>query len=991
MNQTERQPFLKQLMINISTNPGRPAFSDGTETMTYAELNVYSGRVYRYLKEKGYGPEDFIMVCLPRGAAVFAVCIGIWRAGAAYVICEEGQPAEKTDYIYRDCGCKLKITGEILKETEACEPLEGYEECGEHTAAYAAYTSGSTGNPKGVLHEIGTLVNCRKSFRYHGKPIYQPDDRFALLSPLNFAASTMIMHPVIYAGAELVIVPYADVKDPARLKNFFAQNRITVSFLTPSLVRVFHDFNPEMRTLFLSSEPASQIYFDGLTIYNVHGQTETGSLTTVFRVDRPYEVTPIGVSQIDEVTVKVLRDNGEECAPGEMGEICLNNDFFREYIHLPEMTEYVFRGGTYHTGDIGRYNENGDIVLAGRNDDMVKINGNRVEPAEIEAAAKQVLGVDWCAARAFVKPERSYVCVYYKDDIQVDEEAAIRQMAEKLPSYMVPACFLKIDRIPVNANGKMNRKALPEPEILAQEGEYIAPETERETRICEAFAHVLGLSRVSVTDDFYRIGGDSLKTIRLMSEAGMEGISATDVFRERTAWALADMAEKRKNSRPETAEQFRERENMARRKTFPLTAFQQNFYDIQMRKPESLMWVLPLLYSFPAESETKLKAAAETVRENHPIFRTVLKKGEDGRILQEYLNTELPPLAYEERTEEEIQEIRSTLKDPDLPFRMLGHPLVKIRLIRTEKKRYLYLLAHHVMTDGEGLQAILRTMQAVFRGEEPAPDGYYSWLENETEAESVENTAWQEAREKMEDLYGGTEWTGQIRSNGRESGDENGVIARFVPLAEETMAALEQETRLSRTGLFAAILMLALARHTGRKDILINWVYSNRGDAALDGISGMIIKSLALGIRFDRFETLGDVYREIKEQMLTNIANGCYEWCLHHPTKEEDDRLFFVFEGSITSFDVMKAIGAEAVPITMKNQAVVHSMSAQALDWVMEKQKGMLLVCYYNLNMFDTDEVKRFEAILDETTELVMRTPDSGERLVKTLIDDRRS
>ena len=984
MNQTERQPFLKQLMINISTDPGRAAFSDGTETMTYAELNIYSGRVYRYLKEKGYGPEDFIMVCLPRGVAVFAVCIGIWRAGAAYVICEEGQPTEKTDYIYRDCGCKLKITGEILKETEVCKPLEGYEECGEHTAAYAAYTSGSTGNPKGVLHEIGTLVNCRKSFRYHGKPIYQPDDRFALLSPLNFAASTMIMHPVIYAGAELVIVPYADVKDPARLKNFFAQNRITVSFLTPSLVRVFHDFNPEMRTLFLSSEPASQIYFDGLTIYNVHGQTETGSLTTVFRVDRPYEVTPIGVSQIDEVAVKVLRDNGEECAPGEMGEMCLNNDFFREYIHLPEMTEYVFRGGTYHTGDIGRYNENGDIVLAGRNDDMVKINGNRVEPAEIEAAAKQVLGVNWCAARAFVKPERSYVCVYYKDDIQVDEEAAIRQMSEKLPYYMVPACFLKIDRIPVNANGKMNRKALPEPEILAQEGEYIAPETERETQICEAFAHVLGLSRVSVTDDFYRIGGDSLKTIRLMSEAGMEGISATDVFRERTARALAALSE-RKPEDALTPEQVREKEAKAREKAWRLTPAEQDFYDIQKRNPESLMWVIPVLYAFPPETETKLKAAAEAMMRNHPIFSTVLTEGEDGKIRQEYRPETLAELCTEEGTEEEIAEIRRTLKDPDLPFKLTGHPLAKVRLIRTEKRIYLYLLIHHIMTDGMGIQAILRTLRAAYQGEELTPDGYFSWLEAEEQAEG--SPEWEKAREKMEALYSGTEWTSQLPTEGREPGEENTVVGNFIPMTEEEILALEQETGLSRTGLCAAVMMTALARQTGKRDILINWVFSNRGNDWLDAISGMMIRSLALGIRFDRFETMGDVYAKIREQMLANITNSTYEWCLHHPPENGEDRLFFVYEGEITSFDTLRDIGGEMIPVMMSNQAVVHSMSAQVINWAKDGQPGMLLACYCNKNQFDEAETAKFKTIMKEVALLILKTPDSRERTVKGILN----
>ena len=981
--------YMEMLMKQLAERPDSLAFRDTEhpQGITYREVDDRSGRVYAWLKAKGIGREQTVLINLPRGADAFMAVIGVLRAGAAYTLTEAGYPKERVDFIAKDCGCVLRIDADLYTEMQACAPAAGYEPADEHDAAYAVYTSGTTGTPKGVLHERGQLTLFMNSINDHGEPFCVADDRFMLLSPLNFVASTLLMLMTSGNGAEMTIVDYDTVRNPARLLAYMKENRITGGFMTPSLVRAFaggqdtvgehHPFNPEFRVLFLSSEPARNIWYRDLTIYNVFGQSEMGFLGGVFRVDKPWEVTPVGQSMIPGYHL-CLRD-----VSAGMGEVCIENPYFRGYINLPEMTEYVLRDGIYHSGDIGKMaGDSDDIILLGRNDDMVKINGNRVEPAEIEAMAKQVLGVNWCAAKAFVKPDRAYVCVYYQDDIQIDEETAIRQMAEKLPAYMVPACFVKIDRIPVNANGKMNRKALPEPEILAQETAYIPPETEREQQICDAFARVLGLSRVSVTDDFYRIGGDSLKTIRLMTEPGMEGISATDVFRERTARALASMAEK-----TETPEQIREREEKARRRAYPLTAMQQNFYDIQARKPDSPMWALPLLYAFPPETETRLKAAVEAVMANHPIFRTVLKEGRDGKIMQEYREMQLP-VGVEDRTEEEIREICETLKDPDLPFRMLEHPLVKIRLIRTEKRMYLFLLAHHIMTDGCGLQAVLKSLRSAFREEKLTPDSYYSWLERETE--TAGSPARQEARQKIEELYTGTEWTGQMCSDGRPSGNENGVIARFVPITEEAMLALEQETGLSRTGLFATVLLLALARHTGKKDILINWVYSNRGDAILDGISGMILKSLALGIRFDRFETLGDVYREVKEQMLLNISSCAYEWCLHHPMDEADDRLFFVFEGAISNFDVLKEIGAEPVPVTMKNQAVVHPMSAQVLDWVTENQKGMLLVCYYNLNMFEPDEVKRFETILGETAELVLRAPDSRERSVKSVINARR-
>ena len=983
--------YMQMLLKQMAEKPDSVALRDPAHPagITYRELDDRSGRVYAWLKQKGIGREQMVMVNLPRGLDVFTAAIGILRAGAAYTLTEAGYPEERVAFIEKDCRCVLRINPELYGEMMDCSPAAGCEPADEHDAAYAVYTSGTTGTPKGVLHERGQMTLFMNSAHCHGEPFCVPEDRFMLLSPLNFVASTLLLLLTSGTGAELAIVDYDTVRNPAKLLAYMKGNRITGGFMTPSLVRAFaggkdtagahHPFNPEFRVLFLSSEPARNICYRDLTIYNVFAQSEMGFLGGVYRVDKPWEVTPIGQSMVEGFHL-CLRD-----VSAGMGEVCVENPYFRGYINLPEMTEYALRDGIYHSGDIGRMTGDGDIVLLGRNDDMVKINGNRVEPAEIEAAAKQALGVNWCAARAFVKPDRAFICVYYQEDIEPDEAAAIRQMAEKLPAYMVPACFMKIDRIPVNANGKMNRKALPEPEILARETAYTAPETAAEERICRAFAKVLNLSRVSATDDFYRIGGDSLKTIRLMGEPEMEGISSTDVFRERTARALAAMLEKKKAERPETAEEQREREAKARLKAYPLTAVQQNFYDIQLRDPESPMWVLPVLYAFPLSAQERLEAAARAMAENHPVFSTILTEGEDGRIRQEYRPGSAFPVRTETGTGEDIARIRTTLDDPDLPFRMLGHPLAKIRLIRTDKQVYLYLLIHHVLTDGTGIQAMLRSLKAAFRGEEMLPDGYYSWLEEQEKAE--ERPEWKEARDRMEALYSGTEWTGQIRGNGQAPGTDNTVAGTFIPVTEEEMQALEQETKLSRTGLCATALMLALARHTGKQDILINWVFSNRGDARMDGISGMVIRSLALGLRFGRLETLDDVYREVKEQMLANIACSDYEWCLRHPPKDGEDRLFFVYEGGITGFDVLREIGGEAVPLAISNQAVVHAMSAQVLDWVKNGEKGMLLACYCNRNMFDPDETDRFRAIMKEAALLVLKTPGSRERTVKGILE----
>ena len=448
--------------------------------------------------------------------------------------------------------------------------------------------------------------------------------------------------------------------------------------------------------------------------------------------------------------------------------------------------------------------------------------------------------------------------------------------------------------------------------------------------------------------------------------------------------ALAALLDKKKAAGADTRERLQAEEENARKKAFPLTAVQQNFYDIQQRSPQSLMWVLPVLYAFPSADEKRLVKAAQTMVKTHPIFCTVLSEDGTGRITQAYRPELLPPIRVETASEEEIAQIRATLKDPDLPFRMTGNRLAKVRLLRTEKNVYLYLLIHHVLTDGTGIQAMPNTLKAAFRGEAPDPDCYYSWLEEESEKSRTPE--YDRSREVMEKLYQGVDWIGQLPTNGRVGGAENTVLGAFIPMTEEELQSREQETGLSRTGLCALAIMLSLAKQTQRRDILINWVFSNRGDARLNAISCMVLRSLTLGLRFDRMETLADACREVREQMLSNIACSAYEWCLHHPPQNGNDRLFFVYEGAITGFDILRDIGGKMIPMLMSNQAVVHPMSAQVLAWQKDGQPGLLLACYCNKNLYDAAETDRFKAIMREAALLMLKTPDIMERSVKGML-----
>ena len=230
-----------------------------------------TSRIYGWLKANRIGREDFVLINLPRGVMPVLAMIGVWKAGAAWALVEDTYAPERIDFIRKDVGCKAEINADNWSDVMRAEPLEGFEAVSDHDAAYAIYTSGTTGNPKGVLHERGNLERAIQSITFDGKNPFTSDERLATLSPLNFVA-TVIVIPCCFNvfKAQNYIVSSATLKNTTALAKFFMMNRITVTFLTPSYVRMLGNRKtPYLKMLFVGSEPANNVYVDGLELVNI--------------------------------------------------------------------------------------------------------------------------------------------------------------------------------------------------------------------------------------------------------------------------------------------------------------------------------------------------------------------------------------------------------------------------------------------------------------------------------------------------------------------------------------------------------------------------------------------------------------------------------------------------------------------------------------------------------------------------------------------------
>ncbi|MCR4610421.1 MAG: non-ribosomal peptide synthetase, partial [Lachnospiraceae bacterium] len=673
--------FLNIYNNKVRTIGKKVAFDDAENSLTYEQLDECSAKIYNYLKSKGIGREDFVQVLLRRGVKIPAVIMGVVKAGAAFMVLEDTYPADRIDYIYKDLGCKLCIDDKLYDEImDTVEPLSGCEDMDEHDACYAVYTSGSTGNPKGVLHEYGNIEQGYNSF----ETWYDEDiNNAAIFAPFYFVAGIIDIFHYITRGRTTYIVPHDMVRDFVAVKKFIEKNNIEEIFLPPSYLKIYPNPSKTIKVLYTGSEPANGLsYYNEPTLINFYAMSESGFVVLQSNLSKPYDVAPVGVPLLDEIKACILDEDGKVIEGPGQGELCFINDYVRGYINLPEQTAKTWRNGLYHTNDCVRRDEEGNYYVIGRYDDMIKINGNRVEPVEIETQLKKLTGLKQVIAKGFKIDNRTFICAYYLKDeatktgIYKNGELSVKldTLSEKLPDYMIPTYYVALDEFPLLPNGKIAKKNLVPPDIDKDEREYAEPTNETEKIICDTFAKVLKTDRIGITDDFYAMGGDSMSSIVLaaaFSEMRMY-IDTKAIYKYRTPGELALYYDKNKDSlKPKT-------ERYDNSKAFEVPNDSGKPFLSQAKAGAGGTFKYHMVSKVDSEA---LDKAYEKVVSNYPFYNLTFEE-RDGNIYYKELG--YVPKA---RPIEEIDTTDHTNK-----------PLIEIYY----QDNTIIICYYHVLTDGEG-------------------------------------------------------------------------------------------------------------------------------------------------------------------------------------------------------------------------------------------------------------------------------------------------
>jgi amino acid adenylation domain-containing protein len=578
----------------VARNPQAIAVtSDGSE-LTYAQLNEHANRLAHYLIGRGVGPEDLVALALPRSVEMVIGILAVLKSFAAYLPLDPEYPAERLKLMIDDAApaCVL-TTVEMSPRLPAGAPhvlLDGVEmvaalcdspndnprqgdrtaKLTPHNSAYVIYTSGSTGMPKGVVVTHQNVVRLMKTTeRYF---TFGPEDVWTLFHSYAFDFSVWEIWGALLYGGRLVVVPYLVSRAPADFLRLLTEQRVTVLNQTPT---AFYQLMQAERELPVQGEALNLRYviFGGEALdlsrlndwyeyhdeahprlVNMYGITETTVHVThsCLEAMMAKNTSSLIGQGLEDLRVYVLDGDLEPVPVGVTGEMYVGGaGLARGYLKRAGLTAQRFVADPYsepgarmyRTGDLARRRPDGSLEFLGRGDQQVKIRGFRIEVGEIEAALREQDGVRQAVVIAGSEEGSEKRLAGYVVGAGVDGGALRECLRERLPDYMVPAAIMVLDELPLTRNGKLDRQALPRPEVGPPDGKYIGPRNRTEELLCAIWCKVLGINQVGVRENFFRLGGDSILSIRIIAEARKAGLefSLQQFFREQTIEGLAQI------------------------------------------------------------------------------------------------------------------------------------------------------------------------------------------------------------------------------------------------------------------------------------------------------------------------------------------------------------------------------------------------------------------------------------------------------------------
>ncbi|WP_432408908.1 amino acid adenylation domain-containing protein [Wukongibacter sp. M2B1] len=894
----------------VEKSPDNIALIFEDKEVTYRELNERSNQLARVLRKRGVGPETIVGIMVERSIEMIVGILGILKAGGAYLPIDPEYPEERIMFMLEDGRVNMVLTQDFLVDNQKynCKIInlndrmlyqgerQNFEVVNNpNNLAYVMYTSGSTGKPKGVIVEHKNVVRLVKNTNYIN---FMQGDCILQTGALTFDASTFEIWGTLLNGLSLYMVNKSIILDANKLANVLNEYKITTIWLTSSLFNQLSKGNPEMfspvKNLLVGGDVLSLQHINEvrnrcskLNIINGYGPTENTTFSICFRIDKEYsENIPIG-KPISNSSAYIL-DNHNNIQPiGVAGELCVGGDgVARGYLNREELTsekfvENPFVPGErmYRTGDLARWLPDGNIEFLGRIDHQVKIRGFRIEPGEIEAqllkhgSVKEAVVIDRKG-----KDNDKYLCAYIVSEEEISVSDLRKHLSKELPEYMVPSYFVQLEKIPLTPNGKIDRRSLPLPEGNISTGvEYEAPSSITEEKLVEIWKEILGIEKIGINDNFFSLGGHSLRAAAMVSKIHKEmnvEVPLREVFRLATVKSLAKYIKEAKSSI------YIGIQPVEKKEYYLLSSAQKRLYVLNQLEGRGIGYNMPSAMLLRGDiDKERIEETFRKLVKRHEALRTYFKlvEGEPMQVVEEEVEFKVETRSKGKERVDDI--VREFIR----PFELDKAPLFRVGMIEISENEHILMLdMHHIISDGVSSNILTREFTSQYEGKKLP----------ELKIQYKDFTKWQndllkgEAIKKQEE-YWLEVFSGEIPvlnmptdyprpSLQSFKGDrmgfkiDEGLVRDLRSIAAETGSTMYM--------VILAAYNVLLSKYSGQEDIVVGSTIAGRPHPDLEGIMGMFVNTLAMRNQAKGEKSFREFLLEVKEKALKVYENQDYQF-----------------------------------------------------------------------------------------------------------------
>jgi amino acid adenylation domain-containing protein len=1000
---------------HAARTPDRVALVCGNVRRTYRELSERSSALALHLQ--GAAPldaDDRVAIFMGRSPAMVESILAVWKCGAAYVPVDPNYPAERIERILADAKPRLILADgdAALANLPAASPVVRLDalppspvapapiasKALPHGLAYVIYTSGSTGKPKGAMVEHQGMLNHILGMVRD----LEIDEESVVAETAShcFDISVWQFFAALVSGARTHIYTDEVVLRPAELARLLGRDGVTVVQFVPSYLAAFvevlrsiHPAQPltSLRFMVLIGEVLKPAYvhawfalYPGVRMMNAYGPTEASDSVTHFVMERPPELASIPVGRpVQNLKVYILDKRRRLCPVGVRGEICVAGvGVGRGYLFDPERTGAVFehdpfsedgQGRLYHTGDIGCYAHDGNILFFGRNDFQVKIRGHRIELGDVESA---ITGLDGIVNAAVIAREEAggakYLCAYVSQSGRARWSAATLRdaMLRKLPEHMLPDVWMILPELPVTPNGKVNRRSLPEPTGQSAARPSLEPPATRvEKVLASIWQDVLGRP-VGVEDRFFEVGGHSLHALRIVGRIRRDlGVDATlaQLFTSDTVRALA---RELSDSAPPIPTQIPALPEQA---WYGASHAQKRIWLACRTAEASVAYNMAGAFQLDGRLDAAaLVEALHTLVKRHESLRTVFALM-GGELKQQVRSPEECGFAVE-RLEAPSSVADLIAAEAERPFNLAEGPLFRAALTRVGEESHLLLLTmHHIVSDAWSVRVLVKELRALydaFRSGRPSPleplpvqyRDYAAWHNRMLESPEMRSQRdyWKRRLgPHVPRLELPTDYPHAAR-NGRAAGRVASLVER------DTVKGLSGLARRHGTSLFGAVLAsicVLLYRYTGQQEIVIGFQSAGRDRHQLEDQVGVYLNTVVLSARLEPAASIAETVSSVGRALLEALRHGDYPFDLlleelRPRTPANRSPIFDVQVDYVPDLD--QANSADARPeitITDLSQDAAHTKYDISF-LIFESADRLEVVTVYDANLFRRETVE---------------------------------